>query len=689
MDRRGRNNNNNNWRNFLNVPTERRLLVIFAGFVFVGAIHHMVLLRDHLDATKFIDTTEVRDDPVSSRVNIHRRAERDEASATKMEPGTVMTALEYLKTTGIGGEPEEEKPGDGEEDNGRNADDKEEESGDGDEAEPGSSGEEENGEEPEEDKAAEEKKKRKRYKEPKQCEKKEKRKRLNVAFFYADDWTMKVLGKFDKRVKTPNIDAMAENGMIFTNNCVTTSVCWASRATLATGTYLGVHKHVFPFDEAKFEDDNWSDTLYPLMKKGSGSSGPPCRDGYFTGLFGKWHDLEIDNQLREAFDDRDVYYGDHWIDRNGEKIHITEANKKDSIKFLSDWQEKFGDKEDKPPFFLTTSFFATHARDGEIPSYEPQNSTRKWIYPDSMEIPVPKTATEEHYQQLPEFLIKGNNEGRTRWLNRFEPKDFQKNIKDMYAMATEVDAAIGAIIDKIKSLGAYEDTILIFTTDNGNMHGEHGLAEKWYPFEEALRVPLVIQDPRMPKNRRGTMSDAWTLNVDLAPTILGAANIPPSHFMQGRDIADLYLNKDDDQASLSVDEMKENVKWRKDWFYEFNMGKMNNGTDHPWPMYIDASFALVNDEWKYVYWPQHNYEQLFHRSVDPFDEWDLLNKVFRPKATAQDTVTADGATESRKVKGIDNKNGCCDTVQTTMKMYKEMKERYAFLKEQAQGGKRI
>ena len=51
---------------------------------------------------------------------------------------------------------------------------------------------------------------------------------------------------------------------------------------------------------------------------------------------------------------------------------------------------------------------------------------------------------------------------------------------------------------------------------SGNLHGEHGLAEKWYPFEESIRVPLVIQDPRMPKHRRGTISDAWTLNVDLA-----------------------------------------------------------------------------------------------------------------------------------------------------------------------------
>ena len=121
------------------------------------------------------------------------------------------------------------------------------------------------------------------------------------------------------------------------------------------------------------------------------------------------------------------------------------------------------------------------------------------------------------------------------------------------------------------------------------------------------------------------------------------------------------------------------------------MGKQGDGSEHPWKFYIDASFALVNDEWKYVYWPQHDYEQLFHRSVDPFDEWDLLDKIFRQKATSFDNkvLGATGATQSRQIRGVDDKNGCCDTIQTTTKMYKEMKERFAILKKKAQSGQRI
>ena len=706
MNRQSRNNssNNNGRTASSNGQVDRRLLITFAVLVLAGLLKHLFMVHEHLQNTDYIEQRLVRDEPQNQRrTDQITKSVANEKTKTEQDAAVTMTTSEYLKlhkaastqTTidrspdnrGESKEEAEEEEKSNEEEEG---DSNEEENGP-DEAEEKKSGEDAEKEENDANKE-EEKEEKKKYEEPEECEKKTKR--MNVVFFYADDWTMKVMGKLDKRVKTPNIDAMADNGMIFTNNCVTTSVCWASRATLLTGTYLGVHKHSFPYDNNLFENKVWSDTLYAKMRKGSGSSGPSCRDGYYTGLFGKWHGLEIEDEFKEAFDEVKVYYGNHWEERDGKMQHVTELNKKDSIQFLNNWQERFGDKKEKQPFFLTASFFATHARDGEFPSYQPQNSTRLNIYPDSIEITPPKTATEEHYQRLPRFLIDGNNEGRTRWKKRFEPKDFQSNIKDIYAMATEVDEAVGEIIEKIKSLGVYDETILIFTTDNGNLHGEHGLAEKWYPFEESMRVPLVIQDPRMPKNRRGTMSDAWTLNVDLAPTILGAANIPLSDFMQGRDISDLYLNNNDAYTSLSVDELKKKVEWRNEWFYEFNMGKENDGLDHPWQAFIDASFALVNDEWKYVYWPQHNYEQLFHRSVDPFDEWDLLNKIFRQKATntPDDKNVLAGEpekTQSRQIRGIDNKNGCCDTVQTTAKMYKEMKQRYAVAKEKAHKGERI
>jgi arylsulfatase len=95
------------------------------------------------------------------------------------------------------------------------------------------------------------------------------------------------------------------------------------------------------------------------------------------------------------------------------------------------------------------------------------------------------------------------------------------------------------------------------------------LSEKWYAFDQSVQVPLVIQDPRMPEEHKGTTSHEYTLSVDLAPTILSAARIPVPAYMQGRDIAELYLNHE--QASRS---------WRKDFFYEWSQGSNEDAAGH-------------------------------------------------------------------------------------------------------------
>lgn len=449
---------------------------------------------------------------------------------------------------------------------------------------------------------------------------------MNVVLFYADDWTQKVMGKLNPDVKTPNIDKMADEGVMFNENCVTTSVCWMSRATMVTGLYSARHQNLKPSDTNMFDLHPWSQTVFPQMKA----------NGYFTGLVGKWHSPQPPEAMKQAFDWTNFYFGAHWEERDGQMRHVTDLNREDSLKFLREIRPK--DKN----FFLKVSFFATHAWDGRYPSYQPMNETRPRY--ENLTAPMPKTNTDKHWNELPPFMGNGQ-EGRYRWRKRWEPSYFQQNINDLYCMASEVDDVVGDVIEELKRQGVYNNTLLIFTTDNGNLHGEHGLAEKWYPFEESIRVPLVIQDPRMPKEVRGTVNEEFTLNIDLAPTILGAANLKQSYFVQGRDIAELYLDGTDD--------------WRGDFFYEFNTGDPITAKGHEGDNWIDASFALVTKEWKYIYWPNHHYEQLFHRSMDPYDEWDLMH---HPNVTL---------------------------VQTTDEIYLKMKERYSYLKNWTQSGGRV
>merc|ERR1711862_620392 len=187
--------------------------------------------------------------------------------------------------------------------------------------------------------------------------------------------------------------------------------------------------------------------------------------------------------------------------------------------------------------------------------------------------------------------------------------------KNYYRMATEVDTACGNIIQELENQGVLNSTLIIFTTDNGYYHGEHGLADKWYPHQESIRVPLVIRDPRMSSNKIGKSNDEFTLNIDLAPTILSAAGIHPPDSMQGSDMSKLYIDDDN----------KQKTKWRTEFFYEHPTIAGQNNEPQEW--WIPTSEALVRKEFKYISWPAYDTEQLFDLVNDPLEENDLANDV--------------------------------------------------------------
>ncbi len=401
----------------------------------------------------------------------------------------------------------------------------------------------------------------------------------NIVILYADDWRFDGLScAGDPTVQTPNLDALASKGVRFTQNCATTAICGVSRATLFTGQWMSRHG-----DEGfKMFKTPWEETYPGLLRD----------NGYWVGHIGKWHNGKFP---AEKFDFGRSYYGTHWIKQaDGTMIHVTQKNENDSMDFL---HERPKDK----PFCLTVAFFATHAEDSNPKQFLPQPQSMK-LYNDKP-VPVPSNATEESWKRLPSFFNE-KNEGRNRWHWRFDtPEKYQEMMKNYYRLATEVDATCGRIIAELKKEGVYDNTLVIFTTDNGYYHGEHGLADKWYPHQESIRVPLIIDDPRMPAKVRGTTDDNFTLNVDLAPTILAAAGIAEPKRMQGHDIAPLYL----------ADKKPE---WRKEFYYEHATLKNKD--------FIPASQALVRKDWKYFLWPEQGVEQLFHIAEDPHEENDLI-----------------------------------------------------------------
>lgn len=404
----------------------------------------------------------------------------------------------------------------------------------------------------------------------------------NVVVLYADDWrfdTLSIAG--NPVVKTPNIDALARDGFRFTHSCVTTSICGVSRASLFTGQYMSRHGN----EGFGMFKTPWSETYPGILRE----------KGYHTGHIGKWHNGKFPEK---NFDFGRAYGGVHWIkQKGGSRIHVTKKNENDALEFL---EKRPTDK----PFVLTLAFFATHAEDKNPKQFLPQPESMK-LYRD-VEIPIPKTATDEAFRKLPEFIANEKNEGRNRWHWRFDtPEKYQTMMKNYYRLATEVDETCGKVIAELKRQGVYENTLIIFTGDNGYYHGEHGLADKWYPHQESIRVPLIVRDPRMPESMRGKTDDNFALNIDLAPTILAATDSDIPSTMQGRDLRPLYSGK-------TVDD------WRIDFFYEHPIIRNKD--------FIPASEALVRKDWKYFYWPDFRQEQLFHITNDPYEENDVISK---------------------------------------------------------------
>jgi arylsulfatase A-like enzyme len=396
---------------------------------------------------------------------------------------------------------------------------------------------------------------------------------LNILVLYADDWRHDTLGAAGHPVvKTPNLDRLAAEGVRFTQNCVTTSICGVSRASLFTGQWMSRHGNT-AFDMFKTP---WAETYPGLLRA----------HGYYVGHIGKWHNGKFP---QEQFDFGRSYQTTHWQkNRDGSPIHVTEKNEQDALEFLRT-------RPTGKPFVLTLAFFATHAEDQNPLQFLPQPSSME-LYMD-VTIPVPPTAADTYFKRLPPFIANDRNEGRNRWHWRFDtPEKYQAMMKNYYRLATEVDTTCGRVLAELQRQSLLQNTLVVFTTDNGYFHAEHGLADKWYPYEESIRVPLIVRDPRMPAAQRGTTRSALTLNVDLAPTFLAAAGVAVPARMQGRDLAPLYL-------------APRPPAWRTEFFYEHATIRNRD--------FIPASEALVRSEIKYLLWPEFNFEELFDLKTDP------------------------------------------------------------------------
>jgi arylsulfatase A-like enzyme len=416
--------------------------------------------------------------------------------------------------------------------------------------------------------------------------------RPNILFILADDQRNDVLGCAGHPIlKTPAIDQLAQNGVRFTNAFVTTSICAASRASILTGLYESRHGYTFGKEPLKKE---YMRKSYPYLLR---------QAGYHTGFVGKYGvKTEVQERLLgELFD----YY--RLSPQNAPYFEIMpDGSRRHSAEIKGDQAVEYINRQSKDrPFCLSISFNAVHAVDGNLtPGNEghyPYPATAADLY-EGVKMPAPGLNAPEIFQNHPEFMKHSMNRERYFWRWDTEEK-YQTNMQAYLRMISGYDKVITRVLEALKANGLDKNTVVIYSADNGYYMGSRGFAGKWSHYEESLRVPMIIFDPRESPSSCGITSDKMVLNIDIPATILDYAGIEVPPLYQGKSILPL------------VKGVKE-TDWRSDFFIE-------HGMDHE---KIPKYNGVRNERYVYVNYYEQNppFEYLHDLKVDSNQ---LLNLV--------------------------------------------------------------
>jgi len=404
--------------------------------------------------------------------------------------------------------------------------------------------------------------------------------RPNIILVITDDQRFDALGCMGNPVvKTPHIDRLAARGALFSNMFCTTSICATSRASFLTGQYE--RRHRIGNFRTPLSPLQWSQAFPVLLH----------RVGYRTGMVGKWG---LGGPLpKDRYDHFRGFSGQgrYYSKGGGEGPHLTHRIGDQVIEFLESCS-------DQKPFLLQYYTKAAHCQDGDPWPFQPDHRYDR-LYAD-VTVKLPPTATRSHFERLPKFLRE--SEARKRWYLRFaNPSLYQKSVKDYYRLVTGVDDVVGRIVALLEKRDWLENTVILFTSDNGFYLGEHGLAGKWFMHEESIRLPLVVVDPRPGRTRRGIRLPQLVLNIDIAPTILELAGVPAPDSIQGRSLVPLLAGR--------------KVPWRDEFFYEHRFR-------HP---RIPTTEGVRGKRWKYVRYTSMRppFEELYDLRDDPREERNL------------------------------------------------------------------
>ena len=412
--------------------------------------------------------------------------------------------------------------------------------------------------------------------------------RPNIIFILTDDQRWDALGYAGNDIiQTPEMDKLAEEGVYFKNAIVTTPICAASRASLFTGLHERTHKYTFQTGPIRHE---YMEDAYPIQLKEA---------GYYTGFYGKFGvNFPQKEKLFDVIEDYDRanqykdYRGYYYKTLDGDTVHLTRYTGEKALDFIDN-------APDEKPFCLSLSFSAPHAHDGAPLQYfwqeEPGN-----LYAD-MTMPEPKLGGDEYFDNLPLPVREGFN--RLRWTWRYDTSEkYQHSVKGYYRMIYVIDLEIAKIRKKLKEKGLDKNTVIILMGDNGYFLGERQLAGKWLMYDNSIRVPLIVHDPRVKKHQ--DIND-MALNIDVPATILDLAGLKAPQSYQGKSLRQIVTQE---RESLNRDTILIEHLW------EFEN--------------IPPSEGVRTADWKYMrYVNDKSAEELYDLSKDPQEIENLVSSV--------------------------------------------------------------
>ena len=441
--------------------------------------------------------------------------------------------------------------------------------------------------------------------------------RPNILFMFSDDHTEQAISAYDARlIQTPNIDRIAREGVIFRGNYCANSICSPSRATILTGT----HSHVNGV--TAWQRFDGSQTTFPKLLHSA---------GYVTGIFGKWH-LESDPTGFDewmVFPGQGEYYNPDYLTPKGKRRiegYSEEITTTLTQQFIRDH------KNSGKPFLAMCHFKAPHRN--WMPGPNQLNLFRNQTFPEpenlfddysgrappvarhlmgiganlrlDADLKVPgkggpvlgtsrmtaaqKAAWDAAYREENEAYLKNPPQGkdRVRWY-------YQRYVADYLRCVAGVDEQVGRMLKFLEDEGLAENTIVIYSADQGFYLGEHGWFDKRWMFEESFRMPLMIRWPGHIK--AGTEVKALTQNIDYAPTLLEAAGLPVPPGMQGRSLLPLIAQPD--------------LPWRKALYYHYYDGPGEHG--------VAKHYGIRTERYKLIRYYADNAWDLFDLEKDPHE----------------------------------------------------------------------